>query len=139
MENAVEGHGERWADLNQITGDIVDAAYRVRNYLGPGLVERIYKLILADELRRRGHRVDVENEVAIESDGVRMDGAFRIDLLVDRLVIVEVKAVEALHPVHEAQILTYLRLAERPVGLLINFHSMPFRAGIRRFVGPVAQ
>lgn len=131
--------GEGKDEMNRITGSVVDAAFQVRSHLGPGLLERIYKAVLAEELRRRGHRVETEVEIGIEYDGTRMEGAFRIDLLVDRLVIVEVKAVEEIHPVHVAQILAYIRLAERPVGLLINFHACPFRAGIRRFVGPVFQ
>ena len=105
---------------------------KVHTVLGPGLLESAYHKCLAHELRRRGFGVQSQVEVPIEYGGTVIDIAYRIDLLVEGLVIVEVKAVAKILPVHEAQLLSYLRLSKKPVGLLINFNEVHLRDGIRR-------
>lgn len=120
--------------LNERTADIVDAAMRVHTALGPGLLESVYRSCLAQELRQRGRSVETELRVPILYDRVRLEQAFRIDLLVDAAVVVEVKAVESLMPVHSAQLLSYLKLGGFKVGLLLNFHVLHLKDGIRRMV-----
>jgi GxxExxY protein len=120
--------------INQVTGAVIDAAMRVHSLLGPGLLESAYDACLAHELRRSGFRVDTQVGLPVVYDGEKLDLGYRIDLLVDGLVIVEVKCVEAIHPVHEAQLLSYLRLSGKNVGLLINFHVARLRDGIKRMV-----
>ena len=107
---------------------------RVHTTLGPGLLESAYQACLAHELRKAGCRVDSEVGLPVVYDGIKLDLGYRIDLLVDGLVIVEVKAVDALAPIHEAQILSYLKLSGRSLGLLINFNVAHLKDGIRRFV-----
>jgi GxxExxY protein len=97
--------------INQVSGAIVTAAMRVHSLLGPGLLESAYDACLAHELRKRGFRVDTQVGLPVVYDGEKLDLGYRIDLLVDGLVIVEVKCVEAIHPVHEAQLLSYLLCA----------------------------
>jgi GxxExxY protein len=121
-------------ELNVITGTIVDAAFRVHRALGPGLMETAYRACLVHELRKRGLTVETEVRLPIAYDGIRLDVGYRIDLLVEDTVIVELKAVTRVLPIHEAQLLSYLRLCDRRVGLLINFHVVRFRDGVRRMV-----
>lgn len=116
------------------TGPIIEAAMRVHSVLGPGLLESTYETCLAHELRKRGLAVRVQVPVPLVYDGIELEVAYRLDLLVDDEIIVEVKGVTQLHPVHEAQLLTYLRLSHRRVGLLLNFHSLHLRNGIKRMV-----
>jgi GxxExxY protein len=120
--------------INQVSGAIVNSAMRVHSLLGPGLLESAYDACLAHELRKRGFRVDMQVGLPVVYDGEKLDLGYRIDLLVDGLVIVEVKCVEAIHPVHEAQLLSYLRLSGKNVGLLINFHVARLKDGIKRMV-----
>ena len=120
--------------INQVTGAIVDSAIRVHSLLGPGLLESAYHACLAHELRKRGFRVDTQVGLPVVYDGEKLDLGYRIDLIVANLVIVEVKCVEAIHPVHEAQLLSYLRLSGKSVGLLINFHVARLKDGITRMV-----
>ena len=120
--------------INDCTGHVVDAAMRVHSALGPGLLESAYQACLAHELRKRGLQVLVQIPVPIIYDGVSIELAYRLDLLVDDIVIVELKTVTKLLPIHEAQLLSYLRLGRKPVGLLINFHMMHLRDGIKRMV-----
>jgi GxxExxY protein len=122
------------SELNERTADIVDAAMRVHTALGPGLLESVYRSCLAQELRQRGRSVETELRVPILYDRFRLEQAFRIDLLVDAAVVVEVKAVESLMPVHSAQLLSYLKLGGFKVGLLLNFHVLHLKDGIRRMV-----
>lgn len=107
---------------------------RVHSALGPGLLESAYRLCLAHELRKRGFAVQLEVPLPITYDGVQIDAGYRIDILVDGAVLVEVKAVMKLHPIHEAQLLSYLKLGGYRVGLLINFHVRQLRNGITRMV-----
>ncbi len=122
------------ARINQISGAIVDAAMGVHSLLGPGLLESAYDACLAHELRKRGFRVDSQVGLPVIYDGEKLDLGYRIDLLVENLIVVEVKCVEAIHPVHEAQLLSYLRLSGKNVGLLINFYVAHLKDGIKRMV-----
>lgn len=121
-------------DINQITGEIVDAAYRLHSRFGPGMIETAYRLILAHDLEKRGLRVEQEKQVTFEYEGILIANAFRVDLLVDESVVVELKSLEKLAPVHTRQILTYLRLLDLPVGLLINFGEARLNDGLQRVV-----
>ena len=121
-------------NINDITGDIVDAAMKVHTALGPGLLESAYETCLAYELRRRGLKVVAQLGLPVVYDGVRLDAGYRIDLLVDDRVIVELKAVECLLPIHRAQLLSYLKLSGCKVGLLINFNVLRLKDGIKRIV-----
>lgn len=121
-------------DNNQISGAIVDAAMKVHTALGPGLLESAYSICLTHELVKRGLRVNCEVPLPVVYDTVKLDAGYRLDLVVEDTVIVELKAVEALAPIHQAQILSYLKLSGKPIGLLINFHSLHLKDGIKRFV-----
>jgi GxxExxY protein len=118
----------------ETTEAIIGAAIEVHRHLGPGLLESAYRRCLVHELRLRGHAVKAEVPVPLEYKGERLDAGYRLDVLVDGKVIVEVKAAEALDPIHEAQLLTYLRLAGVEVGLLLDFHVAVLRDGIKRLV-----
>jgi GxxExxY protein len=120
------------ADLKGLTGAIVDAAFKLHVGLGPGLLESVYQSVLARDLARRGLHVDSERVISFEYDGMRFDSGFRVDLLVENSIVVELKSVEQLSPVHPKQLLTYLRLLRLPVGLLINFGAARLKDGIRR-------
>lgn len=120
--------------LDQITGEVVDAAYKLHCGLGPGLLENVYEVVLARELARRGMRIARQCHVSFEFDGLTFQDCFRIDLLVESLVVVEIKSVERMLPVHPKQLLTYLRLMKLPVGLLINFGAPTLKAGLQRIV-----
>src|SRR5262249_50944391 len=122
-----------WEDVNQLTEAIIGAAIEVHKELGPGLLESAYEACLMYELIERGLKVNRQLELPVIYKKVRVDCGYRIDLLVDDLVIIEV-AVEELIPVHEAQLLSYLRLAGKRVGLLINFNVAQLVKGIRRRV-----
>ena len=121
-------------DINRITGQIVDSAMRVHSHLGPGLLESAYEACLAHELHKRGLVIHRQLALPVEYDGLRVDAGYRIDLLVEDAVIVELKAVDAINPVHRAQLLSYLRLSQKRVGLLLNFNVRHLRDGIERFV-----
>ena len=119
---------------NDLSRQIVDAAYRIHTTLGPGLLESVYALTLAWELEQRGLRVVRQSEVPVVYQGTRIEAGFRADLIVDDQVIVEVKSVETLAPVHKKQLLTYLRLANKRLGLLLNFNVVLIKDGITRIV-----
>jgi GxxExxY protein len=118
-----------------LTELVIGAAIEVHRHLGPGLLESAYETCLAHELRLAGMRVARQVEIPITYKGIRLEPGYRMDLVVHDGVVVEVKAVERLLPVHEAQLLTYLRLSGHAVGLLINFQVAQLRDGIRRFMG----
>jgi len=128
------GRGERGESLNALTEEIIGAAIAVHRELGPGLLESAYETCLAYELDRCGHRAERQLACPVRYKGILLDSGFRIDLLVASQVVVELKTVEALNGLHEAQILTYLQLTGCCVGLLINFHTQGLRDGIRRRV-----
>ena len=121
-------------DLDDITEATIDAAIRIHRDLGPGLLESVYDAVLARALERRGLHVDRRLAVRFEYDGLVFDEGFRVDLLVDHQVIVELKSVERLAPVHGKQLLTYLRLMNKRVGLLINFGAHMLKDGLHRVV-----
>jgi len=113
---------------------IVDAAYNIHTTLGPGLLESVYEVVLAHELQKRGLHVLVQQPIPLVYDDVRLELGFRADLLVENKVIVEVKSVEAIAPVHPKQVRTYLRLTNLRLGLLINFNVPLIKDGIKRVV-----
>ena len=121
-------------EIDDITGIIVDAAYRIHTHLGPGLLESVYEAVLARDLERRGLRVERQVAVSFDYDGMHFDEGLRIDLLVQGVVIVELKSVEKLAAVHSKQLLTYLRLMKLSVGLLINFGGATLKEGLHRIV-----
>jgi len=121
-------------DRNEISGAVVDAAMKVHSALGPGLLESAYAACLRHELIKRGFKVASEVPVPVVYDGIRLEAGYKLDLLVEDTVVVELKAIEALAPIHQAQIISYLKLAGKSVGLLINFHSLHLKDGIKRFV-----
>jgi GxxExxY protein len=119
---------------NEIAREIVDSAYRIHTTFGPGLLESVYDTVLAYELVRRGLNIRRQQAIPLVYEGIRIDAGFRADLIVEDKVIVEIKSVESLAPVHRKQLLTYLRLADKRLGLLINFHVVLIRDGISRIV-----
>jgi GxxExxY protein len=119
---------------NEISGAVVDAAMKVHSALGPGLLESAYAVCLTHELVKRGLRVNCEVPLPVVYDGVKLEAGYRLDMLVEDTVVVELKAVEALAPIHQAQILSYLKLSSKPIGLLINFHTLHLKDGIKRFI-----
>jgi GxxExxY protein len=121
-------------ERNEISGAIVDAAMKVHSALGPGLLESAYAACLRHELFKRGLKVASEVPVPVVYDGIKLEAGYKLELLVEDTVVVELKAIEALAPIHQAQIISYLKLAGKPIGLLINFHSLHLKDGIKRFV-----
>lgn len=119
---------------NEISKAAVDAMIEVHRELGPGLLESSYQHCLAFELASRGLEVETEVMLPLKFKGIKLDAGYRIDIWIERKVIVEVKSVEALHPVHMAQLLTYLKLTSNRLGLLVNFNEKLVRDGIRRIV-----
>jgi GxxExxY protein len=119
---------------SQISGAIIDAAMKVHSALGPGLLESTYEACLIHELWKTGMKVEAQVCLPVVYDGVTIDAGYRIDLLVAGTVIVELKAVEKVLPIHQAQLLSYLKLSGKKVGLLINFNVLHLRDGIKRVV-----
>jgi len=119
---------------NEIAQQIVDAAFKIHNTLGPGLFESVYQAILVYELQNRGLKVEAEKGVPVIYESIKIDVGFRADLIVEDKVIVELKSIEQTTPVHKKQLLTYLRLADKRLGLLINFGSSLIKNGITRIV-----
>ena len=120
--------------LNTISGSVVDSAIQVHRRLGPGLLESAYAACLEYELRKRGMKVEAQVALPVVYDEITLDVGYRIDLLVENAVIVEIKSVGELAPLHEAQLITYLKLSHRKVGLLINFNVVWLKDGIKRRV-----
>ena len=118
--------------IERIAADVVDASIGIHRGLGPGLLETVYEQVLAGDLERRGHKVDWQKAIDIQYDGLQFPSAFRLDLLVDDAVIVEIKSVERLAAIHAKQLLTYLRLTDKRLGLLLNFSGETMKEGIRR-------
>ena len=121
-------------DRNEVSGAIVDSAMKVHSALGPGLLESAYAVCLRHELIKRGLRVTSEVPVTVVYDGIKLEAGYRLDLVVEDTVVIELKAIEALAPIHQAQVISYLKLTGKPIGLLINFHSLHLKDGIKRFV-----
>jgi GxxExxY protein len=120
--------------LNDSSGAVVDAAIKVHTALGPGLLEGAYEGCLVHELRKRGHLVVQQLALPVLYDGICIDLGYRIDLLVDGAVVVEVKSIGKLAPIHNAQLLSYLKLGGYKIGLLLNFNVPQLKDGIRRIV-----
>ena len=118
----------------EVSRAVITAAMKVHSTLGPGLLESAYEACLAHELSKAGCRVECQVPLPVVYDGVKLDLGYRIDMLVEDLVVVEIKAVEAINPVHHAQIISYLKLSGRSLGLLMNFHVAHLKDGIKRFV-----
>ncbi len=129
-----EGYGEGGAGVNVITGQIINAALRIHSKLGPGLLESVYERILARDLARLGYYVERQKPVSFEFEGLWFDDAFRADLAVNESVVVEIKSVAALSRADKKQLLTYLRLLDYRVGLLLNFGAPLMKDGIARVV-----
>jgi GxxExxY protein len=121
-------------NVDRITGQIVDAAFKLHVGLGPGLLESVYETVLTRDLERRGFRAIRQKSVSFEYDGLCFHDCLRIDLLVQSCVVVEIKSVEHVLPVFRKQVLTYLRLMDLRVGLLINFGAPTLKAGLQRIV-----
>lgn len=119
--------------IDDIARIVVDTAFHIHHDLGPGLLETAYELILFEKLMMLGLAVERQVAIDIEYSGIRIANAFKIDLLVERQLIIELKSVEAFTPVHAKQILTYLKLTDLRVGLLINFGMATFKEGVKRF------
>lgn len=121
-------------ETEKIGKSVLDAAYKVHTALGPGLLESVYETTLTYELRKSGFTVATQLPVPIVYDGQNLDAGFRLDVLVENCVIVELKSVENMNPVYEAQIMTYLRLSGKRLGYLMNFNVKRLKDGIKRFV-----
>lgn len=120
-------------DINEITKKIIGCAIEVHRDLGPGLLESAYEECLAHELVKNGLMIRRQQPTPVIYKDIKLDCGYRIDILVENLVVVELKVVDAINPVHEAQILTYMKFAQKPMGLLINFNVGLLKEGIRRF------
>lgn len=125
--------------LNEISGVIVDRSLRIHRTLGPGLLESVYQRILAYELRKAGLRVEAEAPIPVEWDGNVIDESFRADLIVNEVVLVELKSVELLQALHKKQVLTYLKLSKIRLGLLINFGAELLKSGIHRIANDLPE
>jgi len=121
-------------ELNRISAGIIQAAMKVHTALGPGLLESAYETCLAYELRKTGFHVTTQVPLAVTYEDAVLDIGYRLDMLVEDEVIIELKAIESIQPVHKAQLLSYLRLRKSRLGLLINFHVEHLRDGISRIV-----
>jgi len=120
--------------IDEIAAIIVDSAYQVHKQLGPGLLESAYEACLAHELTKRGLKIERQKEQPVIYDGIKIDVGYRIDLLVENSIIIELKAVEAIIPIHQAQLITYLKLSGKSLGFLINFNTTYFKSSIKRIV-----
>ncbi len=120
--------------VEELSAEVVDTAFHLHKDLGPGLLESVYETVLAKMLGKRGIQVERQKPIPIDYAGLHFDEGFRVDLLVEGILLVELKTVENLAPVHGKQVLTYLRLLRLPLGLLINFGAPTFREGVKRVV-----
>ena len=126
--------GEGLYDIEELARVVVDCGFKLHVDLGPGLLESVYEALLAAKLQASGLRVDRQRPIPIEYEDLTVAEGFRADLMIEDMLIVEIKSVERLAPVHAKQLLTYLRLTKQPLGLLINFGSATFRDGVKRIV-----
>ena len=129
-----ESHAGVTEDMNWLSGQVIECCIAVHRSLGPGLLESVYKKCLVHELNKRNIACVMEYPVSIIYDGMNIDDAFRADLIVDGQIIIELKSVEKIMPVHKAQTLTYLKLSPYKIGLLINFGETLLKSGIHRFI-----
>jgi GxxExxY protein len=121
-------------EMDKIASEIVDAAFKVHSKLGPGLLESAYEACVAHELTKRGYMVERQRPQPVYYDGLEIEVGYRLDILVNDSIIIELKAVEQLAPIHQAQLMTYLRLSNKTLGFLINFNVPLIKQGIRRIV-----
>jgi len=121
-------------DIETLARDAVDCGFKVHLEIGPGLLESVYEILLAKSLERRGYRVERQRPISFTFDGITFEDAFRADLLVENLLLVEIKATERTTGLHMKQTLTYLRLLKLPLGLLMNFGLATFKDGVQRVV-----
>jgi GxxExxY protein len=119
-------------NVDEVAAIAVDCGYKLHSNLGPGLLESVYEAVLAQSLARRGLSVERQKPIRIRYEGLILDEGFRADILVDNMLLVELKSVERLAPIHSKQLLTYLRLMNLSVGLLMNFGALTFREGVKR-------
>jgi|SRR5215467_6332045 len=120
--------------LNEITEKIIGAAMKVHSAVGPGVLESVYRKCVEHELKKLGMEVQSEVKLPVMYDGLALESGYRLDLLVENRVVIELKCVDALLPIHKAQLLTYLQLANKPLGLLLNFNVVHMREGIKRVI-----
>jgi GxxExxY protein len=123
---------QKFKDINKLTGEVIGAAIEVHQALGPGLLESAYEECLCHELNLRGIQYERQVELPIEYKGTKLDCGYRMDIVADDQLILELKSCEGLHPIHEAQLLTYLKLTGKKVGLLFNFNVPILKQGIKR-------
>ena len=124
---------------NEVAKQIVDVAFKVHTTFGPGLLESVYETIMAYELKKRGLRVVRQQPIPVVYESIRMDLGFRADLIIESKVVIEIKSVEAIAPVHKKQLLTYLRLTDKRLGLLVNFNVELIKNGITRVVNGLSE
>jgi len=132
--NIVEDGIKEYKSLNDITYGIIGCAFKVHKALGPGLLESSYEACLFYELTKAGFVVERQQVLPLIYDEVKLDAGYRLDLVVNNSVIIEIKSVEELAPIHKAQILTYLKLSKIKLGLLINFNTIDLKEGIQRLI-----
>ncbi|VVT13711.1 GxxExxY protein [Erythrobacter sp. EC-HK427] len=120
--------------IDDLSGIVVDHAVRIHKGLGPGLLESVYETVLSASLARDGLKIDRQKPIGIDFDGLHFEAAFRVDIVVEDQLLIEIKSVEKLSNLHAKQLLTYLRLTKQPVGLLLNFSGETMKEGIRRVV-----
>ena len=128
------GTAVRRKTANEVSHDIIGAALKVHSELGPGLLESTYEACLAFELREAGHHVETQVQLPVIYHDVHLEVGYRIDMVVDGLVVVEIKSIDAVAPIHEAQLMSYMKLSGRSLGLLINFNVLHLKEGIKRRV-----
>jgi GxxExxY protein len=133
-ENAGFAEDNFLRPIDEITGEVIGLAMRIHSALGPGLFESVYETVLAGKLIEAGYKVDRQRLINIEFEGTSFTNAFKIDILVDNRLVIEIKSVEHSGPLHAKQLLTYLRLMKLPVGLVINFGCLSLKDGVRRVV-----
>jgi GxxExxY protein len=121
-------------ELNNLSRVVLDSAFKVHKALGPGLLESSYRVCLAHELKRNGLKIETEIAVPIRYEGILLGTGYRLDLLVNEVLVVELKAVDSLLAIHQAQLLSYLKHSDKRLGLLINFNSVLLKNGIRRVI-----
>lgn len=129
-----EGAETEGQDIDAVTDEVIAQAVAIHRDLGPGLLESVYEALLAARLQRIGYRVERQLPVDLHHDGLNFPAALKVDLLVDGRLVVEIKSVEEIKPVHAKQVLTYIRILQQPVGLLINFSGETLVSGVRRLV-----
>jgi GxxExxY protein len=120
-------------EINQITEKIIGCAIEVHKHLGPGLLESAYEECMVFELQKAGLNIEIQKAVPVIYKEIKLDCGYKVDILVENTVVIELKAVEAINPVHEAQILTYMKFAQKPIGLLINFNVILLKLGLKRY------